>query len=295
MISRSGCMMESKMNRNLILLVGTLCAASLAGGSHTAAAAAFGTDIAALTTSQLYDGNGSPTTSNNCNFVTLNAWCGPDHRESSTYNATSVGDAWLGKLSGRVTTDVYSILYVGQADLEAHWFDTFTAVSSGAPAGTQAQISLELDISGHVQPSKGSPFPYTRTQASMTLGGKDAPWLLGTQMSADGSTTVTNDNALLVDLNTPFILYGNLFATTGAQKPIHDASTDDGEADALVHYFVRVLTPGITLLSESGTNYSGEAPVDTAIPEPVSGLLLLGSFLLLISSRTLPARRRNSR
>ena len=273
-----------------IALAGLVLASVGAGGAH---AKAFGTFGDATTDYAYIDSNGvHPGTRRDC--VNPSApWCGDGARSSTNGYSTASINTLQGFISGSVSaanaappSRVRSAAFA-----DGSWWDEFTVDGGGLPADTMVdlQLTVDLAVSGFLA-SINAPPPYTRVQASINLGGPDAPATAFTALFADGSSVGVG--YLKVRVDTPFTLWGRFFTLTG----VDETPLDFGSASGAANYFVDVI--GIealqaasargfaalnssgslpTLITASGHDYSSTASTSGA-PEPAAWALLITGF-----------------
>jgi len=239
--------------------LGAILFAALAGSSPAAHAQAFGTTTYAVSTWSYIDGNGQHHPGNVCD--TSAGICNTSMPYASASAVTT-----LGASSGSVQAVSIGREGAGAANVISYWWDTFTITSATLPAGTPVLVEVHIDLQASVQESLLAPAPYTRGQAGMTYGGRDAPAqaYVGTQPGAPLSST----GSFVQVVGQSFTMYGGLYlATETGYNPAPDA----GSVTASALYSLRVLTPEAGYSTASGTFYGSPVP-----EAPSAALLLAG-------------------
>ncbi len=261
------------------------------GTAGAAQATGFGVYGEATTGSSSIDSNGvHPGAKFDC--VSGGAWCGGGDRTSSTGYSTSHVNTAQGTISGSVSaTNVEPPGRVrSSATSDGSWWDGFVVDGTGLPSNTIVDLKLTVNLSvSDFLAAAGTPVPYARVQASINLGGPDAPSSASTVLYDNGDSTGVG--FLQVAVDTPFELWGRFFTTTGVNEtPVLDLGTASGSAN----YFVDVVgveglsfsaqrfsavsassfLPKVTTLS--GHDYSS-VPPDTGggVPEPATWTLMV--------------------
>jgi MYXO-CTERM domain-containing protein len=154
------------------------------------------------------------------------------------------------------------------AGADGHWWDTVTLTSSTLPAGTTVDVQFRLDLDATtVVPSQAAPTPYTKLGASFDFYGPD--------LTAFTSGTSSASSIVHLVLNKSFDVGGIIYAGTRAA----DFETlDYGEATGVAHFYIDVLTPGASLVSASGQDYSFSA---APVPKPENYAMFLAGLGLL--------------
>lgn len=271
-------------------LAGLVLASVGAGGAH---AQTFGVYGEATTDYAYIDSNGvHPGVRRDC-VDPSKSWCGGGFRSSTNGYSTASVNTQQGVISGSVSAanapPPSRVRSAASAD--GSWWDEFSVDGGGLPANTMVdlQLTVDLAVSGFLA-SFNSPPPYTRVQASINLGGADAPATAFTALFADGSSVGVG--YLKVRVDTPFTLWGRFFTLTG----VDETPLDFGSASGAANYFVDVI--GIealqaasargfaalnssgslpTLITASGHDYSSAAAAG-GVPEPATWAAMLVGF-----------------
>jgi hypothetical protein len=277
------------------LAMGLAALVSAALGASGAHAQAFGTDGEPATNSTYIDSDGThPGPRYDC--VITPSVCGPGFRTSSTGLSTSTIDTSQGFISGAVSAT--NVMPPGRARSSAtatgSWWDGFTVDGAGLDPGTIVDLKLTVDLEVDAfQASLSSPVPYTRVQASINLGGPDAPSTAFAVLYGDGSSTGVG--FLPVQVDTPFTLWGRFYTQAGVDET---SPIQLGFTSGFANYYVDVVgiealhassalgfaTLGGSeslphLITASGHDYSS-IPIGGGggVPEPAAWAMLITGF-----------------
>jgi hypothetical protein len=257
------------MRMNLLLVAAILAFASTGAASTTPP---YGTDGDTVGGWGYADSNGTTTAAiYSCAGVTVpNGWCGPGMRSFDEPFAKASVDQQLGMLSASAWANSppnsgFRLRNVG-ATAEGSWWDTVTLGSSTLPAGTTVDILFRLDL-----------------DATTVVPSLSAPAVLRARFDMDGILTATSSGTSSISSIQHFVLDGSdlVFGVQGkifASSQTAFDTVDYGEATGVAHYYLDVLTPGATLQSASGHDYSFAA---TSVPEPETYAMMLAGLGLL--------------
>ena len=177
----------------------------------------------------------------------------------------------------------------GQAFMDAFWQDGITV--GGLAPGTPVSLMITNSLTSHVfvegtghaiaisdlRLFLNNPLDLILCNSAATDGGGPCNTLNGTQTASHLVTLLSGDPA-------PFVLDEELQISVVS-------SGIAAEADAPNDIFIDVLTPGATLTTESGVNYSST----TATPEPAMALPLLVCLAGFVIHRKRGRRRFSNR
>ena len=263
-------------------------------GASGARAEAFGVYGEASTVASYLDSDGVHSAGNfNC-LSSPSPWCGGGTRMSSTGWSTSSVNTAQGFIAGSVSA-ANSLPPLNRirssAFVDGSWWDEFSVSGGGLAANTFVDLRLTVNlVVDTFLASESSPPPYTRMQASINLGGADAPATAFTVLFGEG--TSTGVGILRVRVDTPFSLWGRFVTLTGVNE---DPRGQLGFASGFANYFVDVVgiegfganasrfdstdgTFGLpTVITASGHDYAS-IPNGGGVPEPATWALMLMGF-----------------
>ena len=220
-------------------------------------------------------------------------WCGGGARSSTNGYSTASINTQQGFISGSVSAaNVAPPSRVrSAASADGSWWDEFSVNGGNLASDTIVDLRLTVDlaVSGFLA-SLSTPVPDARVQASINLGGPDAPATAFTRLFADGNSI--GIGFLRVRVSTPFTLWGRFFTLTG----VDETPLQFGSASGAANYYVDVV--GIegqqtasamgfaalnsseslpTLVTASGHDYSSAAAAG-GVPEPATWAAMLVGF-----------------
>jgi hypothetical protein len=271
-----------------------LMLALAAGFSEPAAAdptdytALVGTD-SSITVNQervYFDGGGKLIF--DCSFGDTKPFCGPGHRQNSIDNAAASADPATGELFGSAQASTspacppggcgYAWFYTaGVGFSDTLWWDTFTLRAPGLPAGTVAQLKIDVLLDADLL---STPTETNWARALIANGGRDNG-LAGLTLSGNGQQASFVTTVFSSAIDTPFRLVGLLQVSASASGMGQwggSGFNQFGSAKGHAIYLMTVLTPDVTLDTASGHSYAAAVPEPSSLALWASGLALVGGF-----------------
>jgi hypothetical protein len=203
---------------------------------------------------------------------------------SSSGDAMAHAAATLGALSvysAAATNDFAYSFSAVDANASAEFRDLLMVSSSTVPAGTPVSLRFTLWFAGFVTASGGAVNGQNTSEYSVssTLSFGSGLSAVGVNFSGRDltpATPVSESRSVTIGANVgdTLVLDGFLQVHAWVAKG-GTAVSDFGQT---AHFYGDSLTPGVTLLGESGRDYTSPAPV----PEPATPVLLGGGLLALL-------------